>query len=310
MRSLRRLPGLSLVLLIGATSALASEVRDGANLFSPKAIRQAQATLNEIETRYRVPVVIETIDTLGGRSLVTVAKEHAARSGSAQVYVLIPKLEHKVKVLERNHVLGANGVGAVEAVFVDHFKQADFDGGLIGGAKAIGGDVALARASAPKTQKGPGVPAARGSGGLGILLVIGAVILGVLILMRVLGGAMGGGRGGYGGAPGYGGGYGGGGGGFFSSLLGGIGGAMAGNWLYDQMGGRHRGYSQGDTTNPEPGATQGGDWGNGGDGGWSGGDTGGGDWGGGTDVRGGGDWGGGGGGDWGGGGGGGGGDWS
>ena len=37
-------------------------------------------------------------------------------------------------------------------------------------------------------------------------------------------------------APGYGGG--GGGGGFMSSMFGGIGGALAGNWLYDQFSGR------------------------------------------------------------------------
>ena len=35
----------------------------------------------------------------------------------------------------------------------------------------------------------------------------------------------------------------GGGGGFFSGLLGGLGGAMAGNWLYDQMSGRHGGMT-------------------------------------------------------------------
>ena len=49
------------------------------------------------------------------------------------------------------------------------------------------------------------------------------------------------GRPGYGyGGGGYGG-PGGGGGGFFSSLFGGIGGAMAGNWIYDQFSGRHQG---------------------------------------------------------------------
>ena len=47
----------------------------------------------------------------------------------------------------------------------------------------------------------------------------------------------------YGGGPGYGGR----GGGFFSSMLGGLGGALAGNWLYDQFsGGRHGQYGSAD----------------------------------------------------------------
>jgi uncharacterized protein len=102
-----------------------------------------------------------------------------------------------------------------------------------------------------------------------------------------------------------------------SSMFGGIGGALAGNWLYDQFSGRHHDSSMGQATNYDPtagagspGETAGPDYVTPGDGGadWggdAGGDVGGGggDWGGG-DTGGGGDWGGGGGGDWGGGGGG------
>ena len=88
------------------------------------------------------------------------------------------------------------------------------------------------------------------------------MIVAVLVGIRLIGSLFGGGRGaygpgagqpgmgpGYGGGPGYGAGYGGrGGGGFFSSILGGIGGAMAGNWLYDQFSGRHQGGTYADTT--------------------------------------------------------------
>jgi uncharacterized protein len=80
-----------------------------------------------------------------------------------------------------------------------------------------------------------------------------------------------------------------------SSLFGGIGGAMAGNWLYDQFSGRHHG-SSGNMYPDQTGYDQGGpaddpstgSWGGGG-GDWGGGDGGGGDWGGGGDG-GGGDW--------------------
>ena len=167
-----------------------------------------------------------------------------------------------------------------------------------------------------------------GSSVFSTFLLIGLGILAVLIVLRVLGGLFGRGAGGgypnqmgamggprpgmgpggyYGGGPGYGGR--GGGGGFFSGLLGGLGGAMAGNWLYDQMSGRHGGMNsagagyptdesvasapdQGDDAiiGADDHGGQGGSWDNGGT------DTGGGDWGGGDA---GGDWGGGGG-DWGG----------
>lgn len=156
---------------------------------------------------------------------------------------------------------------------------------------------------------------------LGLCVLLGIWV--VIALIRALTGT--GGGGGYGG--GYGGpGYGGGGGGFFSSMLGGMFGAAAGMWMYNNFfGGSHASdMSAGGSYGGDTGGTYdtgegnvdtgsegagGGDWGDSG-----GGDTGGGgDWGdsGGGDVGGGGDWGGGGG-DFGGGGGdfgGGGGDW-
>ena len=102
--------------------------------------------------------------------------------------------------------------------------------------------------------------AAGGASTMWTILLIGGGILAVFLILRLLGGLFGRSAGagypnqsgmgmprpgmGPGGGPGYyggGGGYGGRGGGFFSSLLGGLGGAMAGNWLYDQMSGHHGG---------------------------------------------------------------------
>lgn len=167
---------------------------------------------------------------------------------------------------------------------------------------------------------------------MGTFLLIILGIFGVLLVLRLLGGLFNRGAGagnsgqmggmgmprpgmGPGGGPGYygGPGYGGRGGGFFSGMLGGLGGVLAGNWLYDQFSGRHGGmtsadaYHSADYTSgtPEGGdAIVGGDDGLGGGGDWGGdagtADTGGGDWGGGGGDwgGGGGDWGGGGGGDW------------
>ena len=109
------------------------------------------------------------------------------------------------------------------------------------------------------------------------------VLLGIWLVMGLIR-AFSGGGGGYGGG---GGGYGG--GGFFPSLMGGLFGAAAGMYMYDQFfGGGASDVSAGDAGGFDGGDTGdagAGDW----DGGSAGGDYGGGDWGGGGDF-GGGDW--------------------
>src|SRR5262249_22171665 len=145
--------------------------------------------------------------------------------------------------------------------FTGPFKNGDFDAGLLQGVRTI-----TSEASAVRGQLGGGVPRGaappgrrvgvpnraanpHGGFGLGSLLGIGLLIVGVLFLVRLLGGLFGAGSRGYAGGPGRMGGpgygpgygYGGGGGGFLSSVFGGIGGALAGNWLYDQFSGRHHG---------------------------------------------------------------------
>jgi len=270
------------------------------------------------------------------------------------IYILISKNDHVIShVLVRErlaNVLPIEKRDAIRDAFVAEFKKNNFDDGLAHGVQAI--ERALEGVSVGhRAAQAPGVApvqlhqppaAARARGGQStmstfLLIVLG--IFGVLLFLRLLGGLFGrsagagyppGQMGGMGmprpgmgpGGPGYygGPGYGGRGGGFFSGMLGGLGGALAGNWLYDQFSGRHGNVNSADAAYPpdyssatpdqggdaiigaddDPGGgtswedggaadTGGGDWGGGG-GDWGGG---GGDWGGG-----GGDWGGGGGGDW------------
>ena len=323
--------------------ASAAEVRDKAHLFSPEAAKKAQTELDRLEKEYAVPVTIETIETLDGDTIAQVTNRHAEAVSAQGVYILIPKAEHKILAESSKHYreyLTRSRMSSVEKAFETKFKEKDFDGGLTQAvaqletvftdAKSDSGGT-IRQNTAPSSRKGgvavPARPAPvrkNSSGGFSLIsLIIGALVLFflfriVMAVFRAMAGGnqygnqgMMGGRGGYPGpgGPGYGGGgYGGapaGGGGFMSSLFGGIGGAMAGNYLYDQFSGRgHSGVeSTGmgadpaaapiEETSPE----------------WSGNDAGT-DWGGGasTDAPAGGDWGGGGGGDWGGGGGGGG-DW-
>ncbi len=346
MLSHRWLLALPLAFAVTIGSAAASSIRDDAGLFSPDAVREAEAKLNQVEREMGISTTIETIASLQGEPIGEAAIERARATHTEGLFILIPKQEHRIWVLASKHYtksITGEHRKAVEQAFISGFKKGDFDAGLKDGTQTIARELTAAQsesgghlrqAGAPPVgplRGRPGVRPGANSFGLGSLLGIGLLIVAVLVGIRLIGSLFGGGRGAYGpgagapgmgpgyggGGPGYGPGYGGrGGGGIFSSILGGLGGAMAGNWLYDQFSGRnHGGGNYADTTGSAPDAapTSGGDeWGGGaGTGGdWGGGDAGGdggggGDWGGG----GGGDWGGGGGGDWGGGGGGDGGSW-
>jgi uncharacterized protein len=326
----RWLLALPLALAASATlgTAGAASVRDQANLFSADAVQQAETELNRVESENKIPITIETIPSLNGESIEDVSLAHAKRAGSKGIHVLIAKKEHQIyDRVSRTYsgAINAARQATIREAFEASFKKGDFDGGLLQGVKAIASTVSAARgefrAAVPAQGRGGPMLGRRanpggGGFGLGSLLGIGLLIVGVLFFFRLIGslfrgaGSAPGQMGGPGYRPGYGGGMGGGGGGFMSSLFGGIGGAMAGNWLYDQFSGRHHGSVDQTSYDPATGAAPAPDaapeWGEGGAGGDWGGDAGGGggDWGGGGGGGGGGDWGGGGGGDWGGGGGG------
>jgi uncharacterized protein len=324
MTKLRTLLAVPLAALAAAT-APASEVRDRAGMFSRDAVQQAKAALDRAEAQSGVPTIIETVGSLGGRDIREVLAEHARGSGIRGLYVLVSKQDKKFRMKEFRPLLGEDRLEAISAAFVDGMKLGDPDAALRGATKQITQGLSGVRVRRDGRAPAAGAPAApnarRGGGsGVGALLLIGAVIVGVLLLTRIFanrgagygapgqpGGSMGRpgfGPGGYGpgyGAPGYGGR-----GGFWQGMLGGLGGAFAGNWLYDQFSGRHHHPNQDYGANYpgiDPANQAGGEWTGGevgGDWGGGGGDAGG-SWGV-ADSGGGGDWGGGGG-DWGGGGG-------
>ena len=357
-RWLVAIPLVALASLV-STPARASAVRDRAHMFSAEAVKKAEAQLDRLERATHIPIVIETIDKVPGldRNASSAEKAEAINSLAVRhdnaikdegIYYLISKDDHLTSnILVRERFASLLPKAKREKIghaFREGFKEKDFDGGLMHGVQAIEQALEAASVGHKAAQAPGGLPlAAKARGGqstMGTFLLIILGIFGVLLVLRLLGGLFGrsggagypnqmGGMGmqrpGMGGGPGYyggGGGYGGRGGGFLSGMLGGLGGAVAGNWLYDQFSGRHGNVNSADAVhsgdyasggadpggdaivgaddNPGGGAswddagtpdTGGGDWGGGG-GDWGGG-GGGGDWGGG-----GGDWGGGGGGDW------------
>jgi uncharacterized protein len=319
-RSLLALP-LALAATLGTASA--SAVRDQARMFSAEAVQKAEAVLDRVERESQVPVIVETIPSLNGEEIADVSLERAERESRRGVYILIAKKEHKLydRVSPSlTRVFPASRQQAIREAFQSNFKKGDFDAGLLQAADTIASQVSAARSELRTRGQGApfpapgrgGMPPRRNGGGSGIgtLLGLGLLVVGVLFVFRLLGNLFGGGRaamgqpGKFGGSYGPGYGYGGGGGGFMSSLFGGIGGAMAGNWLYDQFSGRHHGgggytdsstyggeYNSSPPTEDWSAGTGGGaDWGGGDSGGggdWGGG---GGDWGGGGGDIGGGDW--------------------
>ena len=308
----------ALAATFGMAQSQGASIIDGAAMFSAGAIQKAQSELSRIESETRLPVTIETVDSLEGDSVQTVLRRHAESSTAQGLYVLIAKQEGKFDIEASRAFRGgmnSSRLAAIKTSFVSGLKKRDFDSALLGGTESIRNEAKAAAGAMANGAAGRRGVAGRGNpqGGFGVgsLLGIGLLIVGVMFLFRILGGLFrGGAQAGQGsgmgrmGAPGYGGGGGGmGGGGFMSGLFGGIGGALAGNWLYDQFSGRsHQGSNESAGYNQQPDNSAATDW--------SGGTDQSADWGGGGDTGAGGDWGGGGGGgggDWGGGGGGG--DW-
>src|SRR4051812_19348062 len=76
--------------LAQGTSA-SSEIRDTARLFDAEAVREAQASLAKAERQTKVPVVIETIESLKQEPIAEVAVRRARDSGSQGIYILISK---------------------------------------------------------------------------------------------------------------------------------------------------------------------------------------------------------------------------
>lgn len=285
--------------------AQAAGVRDEAKLFTPEAISKAEAILGKAEAASGVPVTVETVAKIDG-NIGEVTKQRASAQKFEGIYILVTK--GKLDILATHKYSGridATRRREIRDAFVNAARpESDASAGLIAlaeRASEVTRDVAKAGAPARERRGGMVAPgAAPRANGLATFFTWGAIILGVLLVIRLIGALLaprrpagyGPGAAGPGGgpAPGYGGP---GGGGFLSGLAGGLGGALLGNWIYNSFGGHsaHAGEHPVDSgnTSGDWGGTGdnaddgGGDWGNT-SGDWGGGD-GGGDWGGG-----GGDW--------------------
>jgi uncharacterized protein len=280
------------ILLALGVPARAAEIRDRAGMFDAGTVTQLQKELSQIERKYEVPVVIETIDALprpsaekaeNRRIVNDLAVQHDRQDGNRGIFILLVKRDKLISdVLVpgwlARHVPESRRL-SIRNAFIESFKKGDFNGGLRDGISAIDAALSTAQAEAGGSLRAqaaervggrpragarpmpPGrMPAPRPAGSpWGPLIGIVLVIFGIIVVIRILGSLFGSGapmagaQGRMGGPGGYmGPGYGGGGGGFMSSLFGGIGGAIAGNWLYDRFSGRHDGGGQFGSTGYDP----------------------------------------------------------
>jgi uncharacterized protein GlcG (DUF336 family) len=153
---LSRLALAVLVVSSTATASLAqqglpthSRVVDEPGLFKKAAVEAANKALEASEREFRVPVVIEVVEGLKGRSIEDVGLEAARLSGGQGVFVLIAKDEKKLKVFTRRqfeHRFPEDRREAIVKAFLAGFKTGDFDEGLKKGVEAI---VALVKETAP-----------------------------------------------------------------------------------------------------------------------------------------------------------------
>ncbi|MGC8639180.1 MAG: heme-binding protein [Isosphaeraceae bacterium] len=125
-----------------------SDVRDAAGLFSAKTLQSARESLEKIEKAMGVPVLVETIETLGGETIDEAATRHARRSGTQGVFILIARKETKIEVLASrrySEALPRPSRIKVRSAFIESFRKRDFDEGLTRGIAALEAELATAK---------------------------------------------------------------------------------------------------------------------------------------------------------------------
>ena len=319
----------ALVLLTAPwVEAAAPRVADQASLFSPAVVEEANRIIERIYSETGPPhkdVLVETLDRLPpGKEIRDVADaEFRARKGNGLLILLI-KDPGKLWVTVGEDTRKGFGTAEVEElvskIMIPRLREKKADQALLDGLRFVqrklevfrAGTVtprATAPAAAARVTPAVAREASAGINWLWVILVLLAVWLVIGLIRSIFRRFSGGGAApGYapGGGPGYAPSYGG--GGWGTAILGGLLGAVAGNWIYNHVlgGGQSSGWSSwgADTTSAadrsesvmtpgDEGRISGGGGGDWGDSGSGGADFGGGDdVGGGTDFGGGGDFGG------------------
>ncbi|HLJ10719.1 MAG TPA: TPM domain-containing protein [Planctomycetaceae bacterium] len=269
LRTLIAVAGLAIFAVAQAPSSFAAEIKDAAGFFTEKALDKANAEIAQLHKQTGKEVRIETFKTVPGGKADEVAKmdkadrerffekwarERATKERAKGIFILICKqpghVEVEVDRQTRNQGFGAAERNQLRDKLLKGFRKDDHDGALLEGVDYISRTM-KAKLPAHEVQRenrgaDHGGQGAKGMGWLGWVIVAVIVLLGIRLISALFSG-LSGNRPGYGGGYGPGPGYGGGGGGtgMFGSLMSGLFGAVAGNWLYHSFfgGQEHSGPS-------------------------------------------------------------------
>jgi uncharacterized membrane protein YgcG len=240
------IPMLLLGLCAGLTPAYAmnSVIRDDGEFFSAEAKAKANEEIAAIRKKFNKDLIIETYATAPDfpqDATETQKKEYFEKWAGARdkavgtdgIFVLICR---QPAYVQAGVNLGTQRLGfsiqdrnKLRDILIAGFKDKKYDSALIDATSYV--STTLARGpGANQTTPGGAAPIVRKSGGssvFGIVVLVLCVFIGIMVVRAIFGALQGGHASGAG--------MGGGGGGFFSSMLGGIGGALLGNYLYDRM---------------------------------------------------------------------------
>lgn len=129
------------------SAPLASEVRDEAALFSPESQDHAAKELKQFDDQYGIPILIDTVASLSGKSIDEVALQRVRDSGRTGLYVLVAGKEKELCVMASRDVQGHIDREAREEIrdaFLVPFRNARFELGLSRGVSAIQASLAAA----------------------------------------------------------------------------------------------------------------------------------------------------------------------
>lgn len=243
-------------------------VEDQAGLFSDQARNWANTTIREIESGIGQQVVIRTEKSMpDGKEARAFAEEEVQRRKLSGLLLLVSLQPHKRVVLVSSPDMHArlSDEEALRQRMIASFEKSDFDGGLRASLLALKSqlDVSKSRLAHPNEDGTRTILPKRRAGisWFWILLGIGGVVFLASFIISRFSGRAGGGSSSPGGSgvsqsaypSSMGGGYGGGGGSWVKPVVGGIAGAMAGNWIYDQLSNR----SHADDSRPFSGSSSG-----------------------------------------------------
>lgn len=266
---------LATTLLLAPATIHAADVLDGGGFFSAEVLATANESIRNLEQKSGHEIRIETFANVPADQVESVAKmdksqretfftkwlhNRAEATKSRGVFVLICKEPSHLRLWAGTAIqragFGAAQTKTVRETLLTGFKAKEYDktltdvvaqlsttfDGLSHAAPTHVGHKSVAHnAPAPQHVPLPHMPAPEApASNWGSLVFVMALVIGGVLLFSIVA-RMFGGRGSYGpgGSGGMGGGYGGGGGGFLSGLTGGIFGALAGNWLYNQFTDHH-----------------------------------------------------------------------